>query len=65
MLHDKGYAKRWERKLEWYKNQNILPIEKGGGENGTLIITKDSDKGDISSKEIEQLIDSIIYKGIK
>ncbi len=59
MLHDKGYAKRWEKKLEWYKDQKILPVEKGGGDNRTIIITKDSNKGGISSKEIEQLINSI------
>ncbi|MBI9050011.1 MAG: ATP-dependent RecD-like DNA helicase [Anaerolineaceae bacterium] len=56
MLMDPIYKQRWENKLNWYKSHNILPIEDGGGENGTLIITKDALNGGIDSKAIEELI---------
>lgn len=59
LLHDPGYKKRWDEKIKWYRSQGILPLEEGKGENGTLIITKDTDQGGISSVEIEQLIDSV------
>ncbi len=61
MLKNPEYEKRWIDKLKWYKSNGILPIEEGGGENGFLIITKDDDKGGISSKEIQDMI--YIIKG--
>jgi hypothetical protein len=59
MLGDAGYRKRWEKKLVWYSDQGILPLDEGGGENGTLIITVDSLEGGISSQEIKKLIGEI------
>lgn len=56
MMQDPNYRKRWMKKLRWYKNNDILPLEQGGGKNGTLIITEDNDKGGISSKDIDRLI---------
>ena len=56
MLYDPFYNARWERKLNWYKQNDILPIGEGGGRNGTLIITRDSERGGISSQEIEDCI---------
>lgn len=60
MLHIPDYKRRWDDKLEWYKQNSILPYEEGGGENGTLIITRDSEKGAISSPEIERIIREVI-----
>jgi len=57
MLHDVDYARKWEEKLRWYKSNDILPVEDGGGDNGTLIITKDDSKGGISAKEIAKIIE--------
>ncbi|MFQ5451229.1 MAG: ATP-binding domain-containing protein, partial [Nitrospinaceae bacterium] len=62
MLHIPNYRKRWEEKLEWYKKNGILPFEEGIGENGTLIVSSESDKGGISSQEIERFINEIILK---
>lgn len=62
MLFDPGYKERWERKLEWYRRNKILPYEKGGGEKGILIVTKDGERGEISSKEIDQIIKSVILR---
>lgn len=41
MLHEEGYRKRWEKKLEWYHTHDILPHEMDGCEKGILIITQD------------------------
>lgn len=56
MLSDPNYKQRWERKKRWYKEQNILPIEEGGGNSGTLIITEDKPDGGIDADEIKKLI---------
>jgi len=42
MLDREDYRKAWERKLQWYRTNDILPHEEGGGENGTLITTTES-----------------------
>jgi AAA domain/UvrD-like helicase C-terminal domain len=60
MLHVPEYERRWMEKLAWYENHGILPYEIGGGDNGVLIITRDSEKGAISSPEIERVIRDVI-----
>jgi len=62
MLIDPQYRQRWERKLAWYREHGILPHEDGGGPNGTLIVTRDTKQGGISSKEIDGLIKDVIVK---
>ena len=47
MLKDPGYRERWNNKLAWYRSQEILPSDEGGGSRGTLIITRDDDRGGI------------------
>ena len=37
MLENEGYRKSWEKKLAWYKVNNVLPEEEGGGSNGMLV----------------------------
>lgn len=59
LLGDPEYRARWERKLAWYRDNGILPVEAGGGENGTLIVTQDGENGGISSQEIEDLVTRI------
>ena len=59
MLFDPQYRERWERKLQWYYENGILPWQEGIGPNGTLIITEDSKEGGISSKEIEDIIKQV------
>lgn len=60
ILLDPEYKRRWERKLEWYKRNGILPFEKGGGAAGTLIVTADDAQGGISSPQIEKIIKTVI-----
>ncbi len=43
-----------------FNGNDILPYQDGGGENGTLIITYDSKKGGISSKDIDELITEVL-----
>lgn len=69
MLFDKEYKDRWQKKLEWYKQQKILPLEEGGGEKGTLIITQDRvvkvgdiEVGAIDSGEINGMIKKVFKK---
>ena len=60
MLHVPSYRRRWEEKLEWYRAREILPQEEGGGENGTLIITRDETNGSIDSAKITSLIMDVL-----
>lgn len=70
MLFDDEYKQRWEEKYKWYRENNILPYEEEGGENGTLIITEDKAfeiedgtiRGAISVKEIDEIINTIFKK---
>jgi len=60
MLHVPSYRRRWEEKLAWYRTHGILPLEEGGGENGTLIITRDEANGSIDSAKITKLIADVL-----
>ncbi|TDQ33383.1 ATP-dependent exoDNAse (exonuclease V) alpha subunit [Zeaxanthinibacter enoshimensis] len=70
MLFDAEYKKRWDEKYQWYIENNILPYEQGGGENGTLIVTEDKPskveggetKGSISMKEIDIIIEKVFAR---
>jgi hypothetical protein len=56
MLHDPAYRDRWERKLAWYREQGILVREEGQGPNGTLVITRDDERGGVDSAEFERIV---------
>jgi hypothetical protein len=56
MLHDPSYRSRWNEKLAWYKANNILPMEDGGGSAGTLVVTVDQADGGIDSAFIDKRI---------
>jgi len=60
MLHVPRYRRRWEEKLAWYKSHGIVPYQEGDGSRATLIVTRDDEKGGISSPEIERIIREII-----
>jgi hypothetical protein len=59
LLHDPAYCVRWERKLAWYRSQGVLPFDEGGGPAGTLVVTRDDERGAIHSDEIEALIGKV------
>lgn len=70
MLHDAEYKRRWEEKYNWYRENNILSFDEGGGENRILIITEDkpyqvedgSIRGAVSIIEIDEIIKKVFNK---
>ena len=63
MLSNMGYRRRWEEKKEWFRRRGILPMSEGGGPEGTLIITRDSDKGGIDSEEVAKIVSDLFGDG--
>jgi len=59
MMHVRPYRERWQRKLEWYGKQGILPRDEGGGPNGVLVTSEDDVQGAIDSQRVERLIDEV------
>jgi energy-coupling factor transporter ATP-binding protein EcfA2 len=60
MLQRPSYRKKWEAKNAWYAAHGIRDEAEGGGEAGTLLVTRDEDNGSISSQAIEALIDRVL-----
>ena len=60
MLHVPSYQNRWDQKRAWYRTHGILPHEEGGGENGTLVISRDEENGSTDSTKIIALIESVL-----
>lgn len=61
LLHRDDYRRSWEKKLEWYRANGVLPHDEGGGPNGTLVITRDEPNGSIDSGKIAKLIQEILH----
>ncbi len=67
MLFDEEYKQRWGEKYQWYIENDILPLEQGGGKNGTLIVSEDkpikvedgSIRGAISIKDIDKIVSRV------
>ncbi len=58
MLQDPDYNRRWLRKLDWYRQNKIMPLEESPGDaKRVLVITEDDEKGGISSQAIKQKIE--------
>ena len=60
MLQRPSYRRKWEAKKAWYTAHGILEEAAGGGENGTLITSRDGDDSSISSAAIEEFIDKLL-----
>ncbi len=60
MLGDKEYERKWKLKLEWYRQNDILPDGEGEGPNGTLLTSTELEG--IDNDQIARLIRKI--KGI-
>jgi hypothetical protein len=63
MLRNPAYRLRWEQKQAWYREQDILPYDEGGGSKGTLIVSVDEPDGGIDCPKITALVK--IVKGLK
>lgn len=57
MLSEEAYVKRWNRKLEQYRNAGIQPREERP--DGKLIITRSGEDGSIDSQAVHALIREI------
>ena len=60
LLHNPDYAARWQRKLDTYREAGILLHDEGGGSKGTLIVTRDDERGGIDTKTIADLIRDLL-----
>jgi hypothetical protein len=60
LLDDPRYRARWDRRKEEYRHAGILPWEEGGGEEGTLIETRDDPGGALDAGKIRRLIDEAL-----
>ncbi len=60
MLSNKEYKERWERKLAAYRRAGILPMEEGGGANGTLLTTEEIEGKGLDADDIRKNIDAIL-----
>jgi hypothetical protein len=57
MLGNAQYEEKWAAKLQWYKENLIVPEAEGGGENGTLVMSTETDG--IDDDQIARLIRKI------
>jgi len=39
LLHNSAYKRRWDAKVEWYRDQGVLSAEEGEGDGGLLLTT--------------------------
>ena len=62
MISNEEYCQCWERKLAAYRQEGILPLAKGGGKNGTLLITEEKEGKGLDAREIMKNIDAILGK---
>lgn len=60
LLTDPGYSARWERKLDWYRAQGVVPFEEGGGGGGILVTSRDDERGGIDSQALATLVDRVL-----
>lgn len=60
MMSNDAYRERWKRKMEAYRAAGILPLEDGGGENGTLLITREMEGEGLDLNIITSNINAIL-----
>ncbi|MCY3689957.1 MAG: AAA family ATPase [Gammaproteobacteria bacterium] len=60
LLDNIEYRKRWERKLAAYREEGILPLDEGGGDNGILLLTEEKRGVELDRDAIRKNIDAIL-----
>ena len=58
MMTEPAYKGRWQRKLAWYRAQEVKPVEEGEGEGGTLLTT--TEERGINSATIERQLRELL-----
>lgn len=61
LLERDDYRRKWEKKLQWYRDNGILPLEEGGGEQGTLVTSTESSTDGLNMQRIQQTIQTLFY----
>lgn len=56
MLDREEYRLSWERKLAWYRANQVLPAEEGCGANGMLVISQDSSAAGFNLVKVQESI---------
>lgn len=59
MLSREDYRLAWEKKLAWYRENGILPVDEDADGEQVLVITEDSDKGGLDMGAVKALIEKI------
>ena len=57
MIGDAEYGEKWTAKLKWYRKNGIILHEEGGGKNGTLLTSSETEG--IDHDQIARLIGKI------
>ncbi len=60
MLGDRGYKKRWQDKIQWYRAQGIFPTKKGRTKGKHSSSAAGDPKGGIDSSLIIRLIEEVL-----
>lgn len=56
MLEREDYRRAWEKKLAWYRQNDVLPAEEGGGKRGMLVTTKESSEAGFDAASVQAAI---------
>jgi hypothetical protein len=56
MLERSDYRRSWEKKLAWYRANDVLPAEEGGGSGGMLVTTTESSQHGFDVAKVHALI---------
>ena len=60
LLDNIEYRKRWERKLAAYREEGILPLDEGGGDNGILLLTEEKRGVELDRDARRKNIDALL-----
>jgi len=60
LLDRAQYKRDWERKLEWYRANGILPHTEGGGKNGVLVTSEESGSKGLDAQALERLARQVL-----
>jgi hypothetical protein len=56
MLDREDYRRSWEKKLAWYRANNVLPAEEGGGAKGMLVTSTESSEAGFNLSNVQDTI---------
>ena len=59
MLDDENYARKWNRKLSWYRANGILPYEENRSGDAVLVTTQDTPQSGLDMAKVRRLIEEV------